>query len=309
MNIKQIDLRLLRSFLTVARTGNFVRASEALSITQSALSQQMKELASHLELPLFEKKGRSLILTKFGNGLLQKIEPLLGQIEEALMQSLDDSKNIVGTLRVGATNTYSKTIALPACMELLKEYPSLNIELKELPAQKVLTELMEGTIDVAIIPQDYQFPDLEWKSLITEQFAVIGTLKAIENLPNTITLKYLAKHELAALNRQFLMRQKIDAQSRQEGIPLNIRMEVSSMGDLIEIAKTGKLLALGSSIALLKEKQLKSKEIKGDLLIRTAAVCWRKTKFVNSAMIAFQEKAQEISSSLEAEIKLRKRLA
>ena len=306
MNIKQIDLRLLRSFLTVARTGNFVRASEALSITQSALSQQMKELASHLELPLFEKKGRSLILTKFGNGLLQKIEPLLGQIEEALMQSLDDSKNIVGTLRVGATNTYSKTIALPACMELLKEYPSLNIELKELPAQKVLTELMEGTIDVAIIPQDYQFPDLEWKSLITEQFAVIGTLKAIENLPNTITLKYLAKHELAALNRQFLMRQKIDAQSRQEGIPLNIRMEVSSMGDLIEIAKTGKLLALGSSIALLKEKQLKSKEIKGDLLIRTAAVCWRKTKFVNSAMIAFQEKAQEISSSLEAEIKLRK---
>lgn len=309
MNIKQIDLRLLRSFLTVARTGNFVRASAALSITQSALSQQMKELASHLELPLFEKKGRSLILTKFGNGLLQKIEPLLGQIEEALMQSLDDSKNIVGTLRVGATNTYSKTIALPACMELLKEYPSLNIELKELPAQKVLTELIEGTIDVAIIPQDYQFPDLEWKSLITEQFAVIGTLKAIENLPNTITLKYLAKHELAALNRQFLMRQKIDAQSRQEGIPLNIRMEVSSMGDLIEIAKTGKLLALGSSIALLKEKQLKSKEIKGDLLIRTAAVCWRKTKFVNSAMIAFQEKAQEISSSLEAEIKLRKRQA
>ncbi len=309
MNIKQIDLRLLRSFLTVARTGNFVRASEALSITQSALSQQMKELASHLELPLFEKKGRSLILTKFGNGLLQKIEPLLGQIEEALMQSLDDSKNIVGTLRVGATNTYSKTIALPACMELLKEYPSLNIELKELPAQKVLTELMEGTIDVAIIPQDYQFPDLEWKSLITEQFAVIGTSKAIEKLPNTITLKYLAKHELAVLNRQFLMRQKIDAQSRQEGISLNIRMEVSSMGDLIEIAKTGKLLALGSSIALLKEKQLKSKEIKGDLLIRTAAVCWRKTKFVNSAMIAFQEKAQEISSSLEAEIKLRKRQA
>ena len=60
MNIKQIDLRLLRSFLTVARTGNFVRASEALNITQSALSQQMKELAGHLDQALFEKRGRSL---------------------------------------------------------------------------------------------------------------------------------------------------------------------------------------------------------------------------------------------------------
>lgn len=307
MNIKQIDLRLLRSFLTVARTGNFVRASEALSITQSALSQQMKELAGHLDLPLFEKRGRSLILTKFGNSLLQKIEPLLGQIEEALMQSLGDSRNIVGTLRVGATNTYSKTIALPSCMELLNEYPSLKIELQELPAQKVLTELMEGTIDVAIIPQDYQFPDLEWKSLITEQFSVIGNSRAIDKLPNAITLKHLAKYELAALNRQFLMRQKIDAQARKENISLDIRMEVSSMGDLLEIAKSGQLLALGSSIALLKDRQLKSKEIKGELLIRTAAVCWRKTKFVNSAMMAFQEKAQEISSSLESEIKKRKR--
>jgi DNA-binding transcriptional LysR family regulator len=269
----------------------------------------MKELAGHLDQALFEKRGRSLILTKFGNGLLQKIEPLLGQIEEALMQSLDDNRNIVGTLRVGATNTYSKTIALPACIELLKEYPSLKIELQELPAQKVLTELMEGTIDVAIIPQDYQFPDLEWSSLITEQFSVIGNIKMIEKLPNTITLKYLAKYELAALNRQFLMRQKIDAQARKEGASLEIRMEASSMGDLIEIAKSGKLLALGSSIALIKEKQLRSKEIKGELLIRTAAVCWRKTKFVNSAMIAFQEKAQEISSSLESEIKHRKRQA
>lgn len=307
MNIKQIDLRLLRSFLTVARTGNFVRASEALSITQSALSQQMKELAGYLDLPLFEKRGRSLILTKFGNGLLLKIEPLLGQIEEALTQSLDDNRNIIGTLRVGATNTYSKTIALPTCMELLKEYPSLKIELQELPAQKVLNELMEGTIDVAIIPQDYQFPDLEWKSLITEQFSVFGNSRLIDKLPNSISLKNLAKYELAALNRQFLMRQKIDAQARKENISLNIRIEVSSMGDLLEIAKSGRQLALGSSIALLKDKQLRSREIKGELLIRTAAVCWRKTKFVNSAMMAFQEKAQEISSSLESEMKNRKR--
>ena len=103
------------------------------------------------------------------------------------------------------------------------------------------------------------------------------------------------------------MRQKIDAQARKEGISLNIRMEVSSMGDLLEIAKSGKLLALGSSITLLKDKQLRSKEIKGELLMRTAAVCWRKTKFVNSAMLAFQETAQEISSLLEVEIKQRKR--
>lgn len=57
MNINQIDLRLLRSFIAVARAGTFVKASQVLNITQSALSQQMKELSNHLDLPIFEKRG------------------------------------------------------------------------------------------------------------------------------------------------------------------------------------------------------------------------------------------------------------
>jgi LysR family cyn operon transcriptional activator len=306
MNLKQIDLRLLRSFLAVSRSQNFVKASESLNITQSALSQQMKELASHLDMPLFEKKGRRLVLTNFGNGLLQKVEPLLGQIEEALLQSVNDNQNIVGTLRVGATNTYSKIIALPSCMTLLKANPSLNIELQELPAEKVLSGLMEGAIDIAILPEDYQFADLNWVSLITEQFSVIGDPRVIERLPRNLTLKTLVAYDLVALNRQFLIRQKIDAQARMEGILLNFRMETSTMGDLLEIAKSGEFLALGSPIAIAKDRKLSSRKIKGDLLTRTAAVCWRKTKFVTNAMIAFQENAIMISSTIQSDMKKRK---
>lgn len=306
MNINQIDLRLLRSFIAVARTGNFVKASEILNITQSALSQQMKELGAHLDLPILEKKGRSLVLTNFGNDLLNKIEPLLGQIEEALLQTSDQDQNIAGTLRVGATNTYSKIIALPTSMELLKENPNLKIELQELSAQRVLRELLEGAIDIAILPQDYQFAELYWHDLITEQFSVIGTPDSIEKLPRNITIKSLSSYELAGLNRQFLMRQKIDAQARMEGVSLNFRMEVSTMGALLEIAKSGELLALGSSIALANNKKLCAKAIKGNFLTRTAAVCWRKTKFVTSAMSAFQEKATEIANLLQSEISKRK---
>jgi hypothetical protein len=54
MNVQKIDLRLLRSFFVVSRTGNFVRASHSLSITQSALSQQMKELNRYFPEALFE---------------------------------------------------------------------------------------------------------------------------------------------------------------------------------------------------------------------------------------------------------------
>ena len=298
MNLRQIDLRLLRSFVTVARTGNFVKASEILHITQSALSQQMKELAIHLAIPLFEKKSRQLFLTKFGNQLLQKIDPLLEQLEEILLQSPDENINIVGAMKVAATSTYSKSIALPACMKLIHENPSLQVDLQELSAQKAVSKLLEGEIDIAILPQDYQLPDLQWQELISEQFSVIGSSELIRQLPKNLTLKSLEKHELGTLNSQFLMRQKIDAQARMQAVSLNIRMEVSTMGDLLEIAKFGQLLVIGSPIALSAKDKLQSREIKGDLLTRTAAICWRKNKFVTNAMMAFQKSAQDISRSL-----------
>jgi hypothetical protein len=99
MNIHRIDYRLLRSFLVVARIENFVRAAEALNITQSALSQQMKELASHFNSALFERKGRRSVLSEFGRDLLIKLEPLMGQVDEALLQSMHDDKQVVGALR------------------------------------------------------------------------------------------------------------------------------------------------------------------------------------------------------------------
>ena len=306
MNLKQIDLRLLRSFIATARAGNFVKASKTLHITQSALSQQMKELAGHLALPLFEKKGRQLILTKFGNQLLHKIDPLLEQFEEILLQSPDENKNIVGKMKVAATSTYSKTIALPTCMKLIAENPSLNIDLKELSAQKAVDALLEGEIDIAILPQDYQLPDLQWQELISEQFSVIGSSKLIKKLPRNLSLESLENFQLAALNPQFLMRQKIDSQARMQRVSLDVRMEVSTMRDLLEIAKSGRFLVLGSPISLGKDDELQSREIKGELLTRTAAICWRKNKFVTNAMVAFQKCALDISKTLAVEIKNKK---
>lgn len=299
MNIQRIDFRLLRSFLIAARIGNFVKASEALSITQSALSQQMKELAGYFNSALFEKRGRRLILSDFGRGLLIKIEPLLQQIDEALLQSIHEDKNVVGALRIGATHTYARAIALPASMELLNVHPELRIDLRELSAQRLIMDLMDGDIDMALLPQDYELIDFHQHPLLTEQFAVIGPPEVIEKLPQKLSIGYFKNHELALLNRQFLMRQQIEMEARRENIQLNVRLELSTMGDLLEVAQSGKLLVIGSPVASRLNTQIASRPITGDFLTRTAALCWRKERFITSAMKAFQDTATAISKQLK----------
>jgi len=299
MNVYHIDFRLIRSFLVVARVGNFVRASEALSITQSALSQQMKELASHFNSGLFEKKGRRLILSDFGKDLLLKLEPLMGQIDETLLQCMHEDKNVVGVLRVGATHTYLKAITLPASMRLINAHPELRIDLRELSAQRLIADLMQGDIDVAVLPEDYQLVEFYQQPLLTEQFAVLGTEHGMNHLPKKLSIKSFKNVELALLNRQFLMRQQIEMEARRENIQLNVRLELSTMGDLLEVAKAGNLTVIGSPIACRRDVGLISRSITGEFLKRTAALCWRKGRFVTSAMRAFQDTALEISQELK----------
>lgn len=62
-------LRYLHSFLTVANEGSFVRAADRLAVSQPALSYQMRQLEQWLGVPLFERSGRKLVLTRAGTSV------------------------------------------------------------------------------------------------------------------------------------------------------------------------------------------------------------------------------------------------
>jgi LysR family cyn operon transcriptional activator len=285
MNVQKIDLRLLRSFFVVSRTGNFVRASHSLSITQSALSQQMKELNRYFPEALFEKKGRQSYLTEFGKSLITRIEPLIDQIDETLLQTMHNSKTLGGRLRIGATHTYLKKIGLPASLMLLQSNPNLKIDLE---------------LDMAIFPEIIGTLDLEQKVLLEEQFAIIAPHARIRALPKKIDIRFFNDKPMAMLNGQFLMRQQIDMQARQDQTKLDVRIELSNLGDLLTVAKETQLYVIGSPIICEGERTLSHKRIDGNLLCRKAALCWRRDKFMTTAMKAFDEAAHRVAAKIEA---------
>jgi len=302
MDIKNIDLRLLRSFLAIYKAGTFVRASEYLSITQSALSQQMKELNGFFNQNLFEKKGRRLITSEFGKSLLERIEPLISQIDETLLQNLDESKSIAGALRIGATHSYSRALAVPVIMQLIAVNPQLRVDLQESSSQRLITDLMNGEIDLGILPQEYPYNEISQDHLLTEQLCVIGTSEKIQLLPKRLSLEKLQEYELALLNRQFLMRQQIELQARKDNLYLQVRLETSNSNDLIEVAKSGQLLTICSPMIALGENRLSFQPIHGEYLNRKCVLCWRKDRYVSAAMKAFQELSHVLCGKIHQEI-------
>jgi LysR family cyn operon transcriptional activator len=301
MNLNTVELRLLRGFAAIARTGNFVSAAQQMHVTQSALSQQMKELVERLGLTLFERHGRRSILTEAGRDLVQRIVPLIEQLDEALLQSSSAAKGVTGRLRVGATQTYLRAIALPAALALTDSHQNLQIDMRQLPAQRLLADLLDGEIDIAIFPNEGPHNNLVQMSLLKERLGVIGAPATLNKLGRSFHLKSLEGYPIALLNRQFLMRQTIDRQLRHDKAELDVRLELSSMDDVIAAVSRSRLIAIGTELACLGHPGLAFRALEGKFLSRSASLYWRRGKVLTSALLAFQAAVMRISAELSTQ--------
>lgn len=302
MNLNAVELRFLRGLVTISRTGTFELAAQHMNVTQSALSQQMKELADRLGLTLFERQGRRAVLTDAGRDLVQRLTPVIEQLNDILLQSTEAVSGVSGRLRIGATQTYLRAMALPAALDLIKLHPNLRIDMRQQPAQRLLADLLDGEIDAALFPDAGPHENLEKTELLTEHLAVIGFPSELCLLGSEPTLKALRSQPLVVLNRQFLMRQNIDRQVKLDRLTLDIRLEVSSMDDLVTAAGQGNLLAIGSALACLDHPTLVARSLHGKFMTRSAALYWRRGRTPTLSLLSFQAAALRISARLTEQL-------
>ncbi|MDH0729107.1 LysR substrate-binding domain-containing protein [Pseudomonas sichuanensis] len=138
-------LNALRGFEAAARLGSFHKAAEALNLTQSAISQQIRSLESYLEQPLFYRTGRSVSLTDAGHDLLSTTQTLLQQLAVGIRR-LDQYRK-PNQLVVNTTPAFARHWLLPRLADFHQRYPEVDLWLFtsfEVP------DMASETIDLAI---------------------------------------------------------------------------------------------------------------------------------------------------------------
>ncbi|MEN8641761.1 LysR substrate-binding domain-containing protein [Pseudomonas sichuanensis] len=138
-------LNALRGFEAAARLGSFHKAAEALNLTQSAISQQIRSLESYLEQPLFHRTGRSVSLTDAGHDLLSTTQTLLQQLAVGIRR-LDQYRK-PNQLVVNTTPAFARHWLLPRLADFHQRYPEVDLWLFtsfEVP------DMASETIDLAI---------------------------------------------------------------------------------------------------------------------------------------------------------------
>jgi DNA-binding transcriptional LysR family regulator len=141
------DLNDLQAFMAVARQGSFTRAAAQLGVSQSALSQTLRNLESRLGLRLLTRTTRSVGTTEAGERLLRAVGPALEEIDAGLAALNELREKPAGTLRITAADHAVSTVLWPALLRLLPDHPDIQVEIV---IDYGLTDIAAGRYDAGI---------------------------------------------------------------------------------------------------------------------------------------------------------------
>lgn len=238
-----MELRQLRYFVKTAETLNFSEASRALFITQSTLSQQIKQLELEIGAPLFMRDSRTVQLTEAGSELLPYALRTLHEAQLCLDRMTDLNRLLAGTLNIGVTYSFSP-ILTETLLDFMKLYPGVKLNIYYKPVTELMDMLRSRDVDFVLAfrpPQKLVGIDTH---ILFQNYlaAIVNEHHPLARLPK-VTLEELSRYDLALPSKGLQARNHFDAVTENaHGLNLRVRIELNEVNILLK-------LVVGSNLA------------------------------------------------------------
>src|SRR5687767_2443938 len=167
-----MELHQLRYFVAIAETENFRRAAERSHVSQPSLSQQILKLESEVGHKLFHRLGRRAVLTEAGAAFLERARRILFEVENAAKE-LGDHPSLGRRITVGAVQTVMPYLMTPLIAALRTSHPNLLIDAREDFRGKLVQAVVEGELDLAIVPLPVQEHRISVEPLLSEPLLLV----------------------------------------------------------------------------------------------------------------------------------------
>ena len=237
-----MNLRFLRTFITVADNAGVGRAATRLNLTQSAVSRQIQALEGELGLPLFAQIGRNVRLTSEGEDLLVRGRRLLFEAEAFGQRASALKTGEVGVLRVGATPQVIESLLADFLSRYRTRHSGVEIHLLEDGGSRLPLRLERGDIDVALMPAGEE----RYSGELLYPMHVLAVLPQGHRLSRRAVLDVtdLANEPLLRLGSGFASYAWFEAACQVAHIRPRVMVESVAPQTLIALARTGHGIAV-----------------------------------------------------------------
>ena len=236
----EIDIELYKTFYFVAKYKSITKAAEMLYISQPAVTMSIKRLEEQLEMTLFTRTKRGVILTNEGKVLYEYVKQAMESLKIGENRINNLKKLDTGNIRIGIGTTLTKYFFMKYLDKFHQLYPKININIDTSMTVDILKKLENGLVDIAIITTDkldYKDFNIAYSRNIQDIFVaskeyydIIGKKTSLDNLNN---------YPLLLQSPNTSTRNFLDNFSLKHGIRLNSSMELASFSLVLEFSKIG----------------------------------------------------------------------
>lgn len=188
-----MDWDKLRIFEAVAQAGSFTHAGETLRLSQSAVSRQIGALERELNIALFHRHARGLVLTEQGEMLYRTVSDVASKLSAAEAMLTDSHARPRGPLRIAAPVGLGSGWLTPRIREFIERYPEISVSLLLTDAEIDLT-LREADVAIQVMPPHH--PDLVQRRLMTVHIHAYASPEYLKRYGIPKTPKDLDDHRI-----------------------------------------------------------------------------------------------------------------
>lgn len=283
---------LYKIFTVVASAKSFSKAADELFMTQSAVSQAIKQLESSIDMILFRRTAKGVELTdagtilyKYTNSAMELLDTGLHKLES--LKTLDD-----GELRIGAGDTIASYFLLPRLEKFHKLYPNIKIQVTNGITNELIELLKKGKIDIAFANLPLTDDCIEIKECMTVHDTFVAGNDYREYEDKIFTRAEISKLPLILLENTSNAKQYVDRIFLESGLVLTPSIELGVHELLLQLAKIN--LGVSCVIKEFSENYLKNNEVfelkqQEPIPPRSIGFCYSKNLVLTPAMKEFMK--------------------
>lgn len=234
-----INFELYKIFYFTAKYKSFSEAASKLYISQSAVSQAIKNLEKQLGEQLFYRKTRNIKLTSEGEVLFSHVEQAYNFLKAGESKICEMKNMNSGKVRLGVGDTICKYFLIPFLHEFNRTYPNIKIQVVNRTSSQIISALLNGIIDVGIATTPVNDNNIDVKHFKYVEDIFIASYKYKELYNKRVDIATLARYPLLMLERNTSTRRFIDKFLKENNISLVPEIELESVELLVEFAKIG----------------------------------------------------------------------
>ena len=236
---RALELRELRYFHSVARTGNFSRAARELNIGQPNVSQQVQKLEQELGTQLLIRHGRGVTLTQAGSCLMERLDVILGLLS-APLQPASAPEQTIGTISL-ALPFEAVPLLVPRMLEECRSrWPNVTLAIREGTSASLEEWVLDRRVDIAVLQDPPTLDELDTEPVLTERLGLVSGVQTLRlEGADTVRVRQLGDLKLFLPHPRHWIRRLVDSATFRRGIVLGHVQQVDGVPLAKAMARNG----------------------------------------------------------------------